>query len=215
MASKPTILLIPGSFTTAPMYYPLQDTLAAQGYETYINSLPSASRNAPEPPATLGDDASFFSNIIGTIADQGKDIIVLGHSYGGMVACESAKGQSKIERRARGQDGGIVRIIFLSAIVLPEGQSVAAHQGEPPASIVTKDEVSCVLFDSSHEMLSFTVWIYETCQSRLHRIAHVRYLAGRTSACLGESLIEAFSSQFRECSHSCRVQEHPFVIHLL
>ena len=142
MAPKPAIVLIPGSFTTAAMYYPLQDILLAQGYDVYINALPSATRNPPEPPASLGDDARFFSNIIGTIADQGKDIIVLGHSYGGMVACESAKGHGKVERRARGQTGGIVRIIFLSAIVLPEGQSVTDHQGKPPPSIIATDEVS-------------------------------------------------------------------------
>lgn len=141
MASKPAILLIPGSFSIAAMYYPLQDMLVAQGHEVYVNTLPSASRNAPEPPASLSDDASFFSNLIGKIADQGKEIIVLGHSYGGLVASESAKGLSKVERCARGQEGGIVRIIFLAAIVLQEGQSVTGHQGKAPTSIITTDEV--------------------------------------------------------------------------
>ncbi|KIW95637.1 uncharacterized protein Z519_04222 [Cladophialophora bantiana CBS 173.52] len=140
MASRPAILLIPGSFSIAAMYYPLQDILVAQGHEVYVNNLPSASRNAPEPPASLSDDTEFFSNIIGKIADQGKDIIVLGHSYGGLVASESAKGHSKVERCARGQKGGITRIVFLAAIVLQEGQSLVGHQGKPPPSIVKTDE---------------------------------------------------------------------------
>lgn len=141
MASKPVILLIPGSFSIAPMYYPLQNLLVAQGHEVHVNNLPSASRNAPEPPASLSDDADFFSTIIGKIADQGKDIVVLGHSYGGLVASESAKGYGKAERAARGEKGGIIKFIFLAAIVLQEGQSLFGHQGKPPASIVKTDEV--------------------------------------------------------------------------
>ncbi|OQV01256.1 hypothetical protein CLAIMM_06644 [Cladophialophora immunda] len=140
MASKPVILLVPGSFTISAMYYPLQDILVEEGYEVYVNNLPSASRNGPEAPASLSDDAKFFSNIIGMVADQGKDIVVLGHSYGGLVASESAKGHSKAERYARGLKGGIIRIIFLAAIVLQEGQSLLGHQGQLPPSIIKTDE---------------------------------------------------------------------------
>jgi alpha-beta hydrolase superfamily lysophospholipase len=141
MASKPVILLIPGSFTTSAMYFPLQDILVEEGYEVYVNNLPSASRNAPEAPASLSDDAKFFSNIIRMITDQGKNIIVLGHSYGGLVASESAKGHSKAERCARDLKGGIIRIIFLAAIVLLKGQSLVGHQGMVPPSIIKTDEV--------------------------------------------------------------------------
>ena len=146
MASKPAIVLIPGSFSVASMYYPLQDLLAAAGHNVYVNTLPSASRNAPESPASLGDDSEFFGKILQRIADQGEDIIVLGHSYGGMVASESARGLGKTERLAQGRKGGIVRLIFLAAIVLPEGQSVVKDQGKPPPSIVETDKVSRRLF---------------------------------------------------------------------
>ncbi|KAK5061084.1 hypothetical protein LTR84_007626 [Exophiala bonariae] len=140
MASKPVILLIPGSFAHSAMYFPLQDILIKAGHEVYVNNLPSGSRNGPEAPASLSDDAKFISNIIGTIADQGKDVVVLGHSYGGLVASESAKGHRKAERGARGLKGGIIRLIFLAAIVLPEGQSLVGHQGKPPSSIIKTDE---------------------------------------------------------------------------
>lgn len=142
MASKAAIVLIPGSFSLASMYYPIQDLLTAAGHDVYVNNLPSASRNAPEAPASLSDDATFIGTIIEKIADQEKDIIVLGHSYGGAVASELTKGLSKIERLAKGQRSGIVRIVFLSAIVLQEGQSIFGDQGKPPAEIVEIDEVN-------------------------------------------------------------------------
>ena len=141
MVAKPVIVLIPGSFSISAMYFPLQDILVKEGYEVFVNNLPSASRNGPEAPASLSDDAKFFSAIIRKIADQGKDIVVFAHSYGGLVASESAKGHSKEERCAGGLKGGIIRIVFLAAIVLQEGQSLAGHQGQFPPSIIKTDEV--------------------------------------------------------------------------
>lgn len=141
MAPKPSILIVPGSFTIAAMYFPLQDLLVSRGYEAFVNTLPSASRGAPELPATLSDDAEFFTQIIAKVADQGKDIIILAHSYGGLVASEASRDQSKSQRTARGQEGGIVRIIFLSAVVLKEGESLFGNQGRPPATVLQTDEV--------------------------------------------------------------------------
>jgi len=136
MASKPSILLIPGSFSHASMYYPLQDAIQALGYECFVNNAPSASRNPPEEPATLEDDAVFFRGIIEKLADQGKDVVVVPHSYGGIIATEAAKGASKADRQASGKPGGIVKIIYLTAIVLPEGGSSRKDYGEPPAALV-------------------------------------------------------------------------------
>ncbi|KAK6376368.1 hypothetical protein LTS17_006963 [Exophiala oligosperma] len=135
-SSKPSILLVPGSFSFAGMYYPIQDAIKAQGYECFVNNLPSASRNPPEEPATLEDDAVFIRGVIEKIADQGKDIVVIAHSYGGVVATEAAKGVVKADRQANGKRGGIVKIAYLSAIVLPVGGSNFKNQGDPPAALV-------------------------------------------------------------------------------
>ncbi|KAJ9493903.1 hypothetical protein LTR67_006255 [Exophiala xenobiotica] len=140
MTSKPTILLIPGSFSHASMYYPLQDAIQAQGYECFVNNAPSASRNPPEEPATLEDDAVFFRGLIEKLADQGKDVVVVGHSYGGIIATEAAKGAAKSDRQASGKQGGIVKIVYLSAIVLPEGGSNLKDYGEPPEALVSVGE---------------------------------------------------------------------------
>jgi pimeloyl-ACP methyl ester carboxylesterase len=145
MTSKPAILLIPGSFSHAGMYYPLQDAIQAQGYECFVNNAPSASRNPPEEPATLEDDAVFFRGLIEKLADQGKDVVVVAHSYGGIIATEAAKGAAKADRQASGKQGGIVKIVYLSAIVLPEGGSNLKDYGEPPEALVSIGEVRTTL----------------------------------------------------------------------
>ncbi|KAJ6489968.1 hypothetical protein C8R45DRAFT_992263, partial [Mycena sanguinolenta] len=39
------------------------------------------------------------------------------HSYGGLVACEASKGLAKSVRKREGKAGGIVRIVFVTAVV--------------------------------------------------------------------------------------------------
>lgn len=173
---KPAIVLIPGSFSIAAMYYPLQEELQAAGHETYINLLPSASRNPPETPESLEDDAKAFTKTIRPLVDQGKHVVVLGHSYGGMVASQLPLDLSEEYRRANGQQGGIVRLIYLAAIVLPVGQSVVGDQGMPPDSIVRIDKVCLSGQPTDHNGLNIwiaTVRLHATLQPISNRPAHV------------------------------------------
>ncbi|EXJ69546.1 uncharacterized protein A1O5_07582 [Cladophialophora psammophila CBS 110553] len=139
-SSMSSIIIIPGSFTTAPMYYDLVDKIQAlRGGESgsvFVNNLPSASRNPPEEPATLDDDAAFFRAIIEKLAERGQDVVVVAHSYGGVVGTEALKEVSKAEREARGQPGGVVRIVYLTAHVPSEGSSVTSMLGDAPTEMV-------------------------------------------------------------------------------
>lgn len=187
MSLKPAIVFIPGSFSIPAMYYPILDLMKESGYEAYVNALPSATRNAPERPASVDDDASLFAGIIESLADQGKDIVVVGHSYGGLVASQSSKQLSKVERRAAGRTGGVVRVIYLSAIVLPEGTSVFGDQGKPPESIISIDDVSVVLTNMIDKALTFIVWVHAIGQPCLFCDPNVRYMARRPRCSLGKS----------------------------
>jgi pimeloyl-ACP methyl ester carboxylesterase len=143
MASKTAVLIIPGSFSTAQMYYPTLDALSklSSTLPTYVNNLPSAIRNPPEEAATLADDATFFRGIIEKLADQGTDVVLVGHSYGGVVATECVKGVTKAEREGQGLKGGVVRIVYLASHAPGAGRSLNEVVGDPPAAMVKESEV--------------------------------------------------------------------------
>ena len=63
------------------------------------------------------------------LLDAGKDVVLAMHSYGGMHGPVAAKGLSKTERAAAGEPGGILGLIFLSALVVFEGKSLVASVG--------------------------------------------------------------------------------------
>src|SRR5205085_5835564 len=83
------------------------------------------------PPATMYDDAAFIAKEMENLADAGKEIILVAHSYGGMPATQSTKGLSVQERQKEGKKGGLVRIAYKTVLLTTPGH--AAY--EPLASL--------------------------------------------------------------------------------
>ncbi len=99
------------------------------GYEAFVYDLPSASRKPPQEAATLADDAELFNRQATLLADQGKEVVLLPHSYGGLVASECVKGLSKAEREAAGKRGCVSKVVFLTSVVPPVGESLQSLMG--------------------------------------------------------------------------------------
>jgi hypothetical protein len=122
---KPTILIVPGGFTLPELYEKVVNHVSSKGYPIHALHLPSVGYKT-DRPGTMQDDAAFVSAEISKHADEGKDIVLIAHSYGGIPATESTKGLSKAERQRQGKTGGLVRLAYISCIILPVGESDAS-----------------------------------------------------------------------------------------
>ena len=126
--AKPSILMIPGSFTLPEIYDNIVDEVKARGYEIRALHLPSVGlETGPregEPP-TMYDDAAFIAKETEKLADEGKDVVLISHSYSGVPVTESSKGLGKEERKRQGKKGGIVHLAYLTALVRAVGTSAA------------------------------------------------------------------------------------------
>ncbi|KAI1808583.1 alpha/beta-hydrolase [Daldinia bambusicola] len=134
--SKPTVLIVGGSFAPAEVYDDIVDAVKAKGYD--IKALPYPSvrlRGEPKPEKlpTMYDDAAFVANEISKLADEGKEVVLIAHSYGGVPATESTKGLTKKERQSQGKPGGVVRLAYMTALVAPVGRSAQSLLGEIPS----------------------------------------------------------------------------------
>ncbi|KAF7561473.1 hypothetical protein G7046_g2660 [Stylonectria norvegica] len=122
--SKPTIALVPGAWHSPIHYETFLQHLRDADYPTVSKSLPSVGSLDPKSQ-TVAADANFIrQNVLLPEIDQGKDVILIMHSYGGCPGAAAAKGLSKAERVAAGQQGGIVGLIFLCAFLALEGDSM-------------------------------------------------------------------------------------------
>ncbi|KAJ7645047.1 hypothetical protein DFH06DRAFT_1425698 [Mycena polygramma] len=118
--TKPTIIIIPASFSPVSLYTAVISDLEAHGYPVYRIELETVGRRKMAP--TMYDDTAKVASMVTRLADEGKDVVLAPHSYGGVVACEASKGLAKSLREKEGKQGGIIRIVFVSAVVPQEGQ---------------------------------------------------------------------------------------------
>lgn len=76
------------------------------------------------------NDAAFIKqNLLKPSIDSGKRIVLITHSYSGGPGGMAAKGLSITERRAAGLPGGIIGLVFISAFIAKQGQSLISGSG--------------------------------------------------------------------------------------
>ena len=132
----PTILLVQGSFQIPQVYNNLVQGLESQNYPVVHPKLPSCSdtESSDFPKRSLADDAATIRAELGRLIEQeGRTVILVMYSYGGLVGSEAVtEALSYAKRQFQGLRGGVIHLFFYSAFLLNEGQSVLSAFGESP-----------------------------------------------------------------------------------
>jgi hypothetical protein len=120
---KPLIFLVCGSWHTPKVWYLLEPFLNDAGYETVKTSLMSNGSKASVPDV-FELDAKKLTDEITALVEQGKDIVMVLHSFGGLPGSEACKGNIKSIRQKEGKNGGVIACVYLCAFMLPTGYSL-------------------------------------------------------------------------------------------
>jgi pimeloyl-ACP methyl ester carboxylesterase len=122
--SKPTIVLVPGAWHQPAHYSALIGMLESASYEVVTKRLPSVDSSTPTQQSVPNDATFIEKHLLCPLVDQGKDVLLLMHSYGGCPGADAAKGYSKKERTVAGKKGGIIGLVFMAAFLANEGDSL-------------------------------------------------------------------------------------------
>ncbi|KAH7231344.1 Alpha/beta hydrolase fold-1 [Fusarium redolens] len=122
MTRKPTIVFAPGAWHSPDSFRLVRNALQARGWETDAVTYPSV--GAEPPTKGIPDDAAALRNVLDDLANQGKQIVLVVHSYGGLVGANAVPGLGYEQRQKEGKAGGIVTFLYLAAFVTPVGQSI-------------------------------------------------------------------------------------------
>ena len=138
---KPIVVVIQGCFQTPDFYDRLHQSLATLGYETEHPILPSCTNvDSPDfPKVSLTDDATAVRNeVFRLVEHEHKTVILTCHSYGGLVGSEAIPESLTFSNRSKeGKVGGVLHMVFFTAFLLQEGQSVLSAVGESPNNDIT------------------------------------------------------------------------------
>lgn len=128
-STKPAILILHGAWHHPEHFAKQIALLQSHSYEVICPVQPSY--NAQPATTTLQEDAAFIRGVLSKLIDEeGKDVILLMHSYGGMVGTEAVTEEmSRNLREKNGSQGGVVKLLYLCAFMLHKGESLATPLG--------------------------------------------------------------------------------------
>ena len=122
-------------FSVGSVFYkPLKKELGKLGFSDVIiidlPSVDSVSRTRDLVPNPLQADINYVRGQIEPLVKDGKDVVVVPHSYGGTVALYACEGLWKHEREASGQAGGVIKAALMSSSLCLPGTQVGTVRGE-------------------------------------------------------------------------------------
>ena len=122
LGDGPALLVVGGALATAADYFPLAQCLAS---EYAVHVLERRGRGASGPQ---GPGYGIATEIVDlqSVHDQTGAQRVFGHSYGGLIALETAKVDPRLTRIAVFEPGVAAHVSFSAAWLEPYRQSLAA-----------------------------------------------------------------------------------------
>lgn len=137
MATKPTILILHGSWHQPAHFELFMEKLEAQGYPCVCPRQPTF--NVPTSrmkSISMHQDAEHIRWYLDRLVEvEEKEVMVLCHSYGGIVGTQAVhESLGCVRRKAEGKKGGVVKMLYMSAFILPPNSSLvdAFGGGLPP-----------------------------------------------------------------------------------
>ncbi|PYI05891.1 alpha/beta-hydrolase [Aspergillus sclerotiicarbonarius CBS 121057] len=120
---KPTaILIVHGGYFLPPAWADFNARLSGAGFAVSCPRLPSC-KDARPPTAALTEDVAAVRGAAQELLSADHTILVLAHSYGGMVACEAIT-QDLYASENTNATKGVVSLILLSAWLVQPGDSL-------------------------------------------------------------------------------------------
>jgi pimeloyl-ACP methyl ester carboxylesterase len=128
---RPTIVLVHGSFADASGFGEVIQRLQARGYSTVAPS---------NPLRTLVSDAAYVRSVLDTVDGP---IVLVAHSYGGMVITNAATGQPNVEA-----------LVYLNGFAPAEGETALDLAYKFPGSMLTPDHLTVRPYPTTDPMQS-------------------------------------------------------------
>ncbi|PYH49851.1 alpha/beta fold hydrolase [Aspergillus saccharolyticus JOP 1030-1] len=154
--NRPVIVIVPGAFGTPQGFEKLFPDLSQAGYTTHPGAYPSCNPSDPATVSAAQDIAFLRDNVLLPLLDQeGKDIVILAHSYGGVVGGGAARGLAKGTRSAEGKSTGVLGLIYVAGNITLEGESlfIAVGGAYPPFIKVDTPSQGLAVIEPAMEVL--------------------------------------------------------------
>jgi pimeloyl-ACP methyl ester carboxylesterase len=141
-AARPTIVFFAGAFADPSCFDALAALFKDEGYHTAYAQVLSLNPANPEEVTTAKDAEHTRKQVLLPLLEDGEDVIVFTHSYGGVVGGAAAAGLSKSSRTAEGKKGGVIGLLYLAGNIVHEGKTLFEAVGGAYPPFIKENTVS-------------------------------------------------------------------------
>lgn len=135
MSPKPTLILVPGAWHNgAIIFNKVISVLSKQQYKCIPIALPSITPTG-NPSITYIDDITAVRNAIEAETTQGRDVVLVVHSYGGHVGSSAMKGLTRPKQHQDNGNSGhghVIGFAMISSVFTVTGAPFVDGTGKHP-----------------------------------------------------------------------------------
>lgn len=121
MSEKPVFVFVPGAWHAAETFDVVRDLMHKRGLKTEAIATPSV--GASPPNKGLHADIEYTKAVLQEMVDAGRQVVVVNHSYGGLVGAGAVEGLGYAQRSQAGLPGGVIMVVWMAAFATPKGKS--------------------------------------------------------------------------------------------
>ncbi|RBA08969.1 hypothetical protein FPRO05_07249 [Fusarium proliferatum] len=149
-SEKPVIAIAQGAWHRASHYKGLVQSLTDRGFTVLQPDNVTAGNDENIKGKTHLDDVKAIRQSLRPALDEGKRIVLVCHSYGGITGSAAAEGYQVHERGAKGLSGGVSHVVYIAAFALPvKGLSLLSAAGGQHGAFLDRTDDICYLNDKA------------------------------------------------------------------
>jgi hypothetical protein len=126
---NPTVVIAPGGWPLEEFFHPLIQSFQERSYSAVCKVHPSYPETSDAEVPVNPDMTYLREKVLIPLLDEGKDVVLLMHSYGGVYGGAAVEGLSKKERSASQKPGGVIALIFVAAFTALRGTTAMQAMG--------------------------------------------------------------------------------------
>ncbi|KAK2686556.1 hypothetical protein QWA68_014368 [Fusarium oxysporum] len=149
-SEKPVIAIVQGAWHRASHYQNLAQSLTNKGFTVLQPDNVTAGKAEDIKGKTHLDDVEAIRKSLQPALNEGKRIVLVCHSYGGIPGSAAVEGFQVHEREAKGLSGGVSHVVYIAAFALPvKGLSLLTAAGGQHGPFLDRTEEVCYLNDKA------------------------------------------------------------------
>ena len=118
--SRPTLVIVHGGWHDPSCFDSVRALLESAGYECHVPALPSVGELSATK--TSSDDVALVHSIISDCLSKGRDVVVIGHSNGGLKANGALKGLVGPNATTDKGTGKVLGLGIIAGLLPPAGK---------------------------------------------------------------------------------------------